>query len=574
MTVKYLIAAVGLFLLTLSACERTPKEPIASSPKVSEGETNSALKSEDPLAHQPLSEKEQAPVDQTNTVTPPSEPIAAQTKGSDAVSSGIPQSAPQSDSPPNIADTSTAAPDTVSADSSTASTALKNEMGTLKFTVKQLVSSGLLGEGGSNVYYSYVTHILNKADRALRNSGRGRAASDLFFLCNENISGCIENGLSLEQLNKPMIMRLIHVAGQAPSKFYKTAEDGETFFVLQGEQVTQDLIKNAMERIEQADANKILVNLPQIWNDISWFFYFSSQLKEKQIDLHIVGQCGSLCANYAIPAAHKVFMEPYGHIGYNGNFSGLLQDIETVYSTQVENSKKQFEQEHFSQNETEGLINLFDRYSGDLRTHMTFEQTNVGDILNQISRLLSENPAPSFWDLSREGKRFILSRIRREVLDTIKTFFFVLSKKTHAITNYYTFIQNAASVEADYYKTSRIIPKSNKNYSYLDFINLTSWLIKNISYPQLFSMPRPYYNVPEKDKSYVMIFPSADILRNLGINIEGENNVEVPRALYEDSENIFLFLSADDMENCDFFKKKASFTTETLQKCLSQDSSL
>ena len=608
MILKYPVAMAGLFLLTLSACERATG-PVDSSSRAGESTDDPTLKQGVPLVL--LSEEESIVgfVDQTNTVIPAEKPesTVAQTQGdedasddasaagSGSVSEGVSgaSAAGSGSVSEGVSGASAAGSGSVSEGVSGASIAKSGSvsveestlpssrsidgMGKIKFTVKQLVASGLLGEGGSNAYHSYVTSMLNKADKTLKQGAGGQEASDLLFLCNEDISDCFENGLSPEKLNKPMILRLIHVAGHTSSNFYET-EDGESFFVLQGDPVTSDFIRNVMERMKRTGTRRILLNLPKNWTDINWFFDFASQLKEKQIDLHIVGQCGSFCANYFIPAARKVVIEPYGYIGYNGNFSGLIRDIEAVYSNWREDNKKRFYQEHFSQNEVQGLVKFFGQYSGSLRALMIFNQSVIGDSLNQVSRVLAGKPASSFWELSRERQSHLLGGMRQEGRDILKVFFFNLSKsqQQQTITRNYGSIWEAAQAEKNYYEESRIIPESKKGYSYLDFIHLTSWLVKDASYFQLFpSLPRPYYNIPEQEKPYLAVFPSADILRNLGIPIQGENNKEVLHTLYEGSESAFLYLSADDMENCDFFEdKKAPFTTETLQECLSQDGSL
>ena len=76
---------------------------------------------------------------------------------------------------------------------------------------------------------------------------------------------------------------------------------------------------------------------PQLHTDPVPFLKLGEFIREREIDLHIVGGCGHYCALYLIPAAKTVYIEPYGYIYHRGSFTGLL--LQTVQGGNAQRKK-------------------------------------------------------------------------------------------------------------------------------------------------------------------------------------------------------------------------------------------
>ena len=448
----------------------------------------------------------------------------------------------------------------------------------LKFTAKQLVDSGLLGEGGSDIYHSYMTIIINNIHNLLIQSKSEEDIAPLSFLCDGDIPLCRKEGLSLDRLNAKKIMNIINVAGTFFTTDIYPIDQGEALLVLQGPEITQESVKDVMENVEKNGyvIKKVLINLPQQWGNMELFFYLASQVKEKQMDLYIVGQCGFPCANHLVPAARTVITAYYGNIGYIGNMSSVYEDVKKAYPPRLEQLINQFRQDYFSQGAVNGLVKLFTEHVENPMTGSLYNQSPIRKPLEQANQTFSPQPAFSFWGLSPENQRIVLSQVTQEIQLALITFFFNVSESVQNSAGYHSYNQQMAKAEMDHYEEFQILPESNMDYSYSDFVTLTGRLVRNLRYMTAFpSSRRSYYSDPEEKKPYVAVFPSTELLEALGIPIQGKNPTELLHSLLsEDSKARFLFLSLEDMENCDFFAPSASFTTETLQACLSEDGSL
>lgn len=443
------------------------------------------------------------------------------------------------------------------------------------FTVKAIEDSGLLGEGGSDIYYSYMKATLRDIHAMFKNNGREEKSINLKplkFLCGGDISQCIDRGLNIKKLSKQSIMRLIFFDGFYPSDYYET-EKSEVVFVFRGRETTKESIDEMMKIIDRENISKILINLSKNEMAAKEVRYLSSQIKKRQMNLYIMGRCTVHCAHYLIPAANTVIIEPYGYIGFSANSVGINPDIYRAYTAKKMEIMRQFHHRYFTQDEVQGLVDLFDEYAHypDVQKIFNFRYAQLSRLVNGLVQVRYNNSNLSIWDLRQEQKKDFLGKLDPNIRNAIKSFFVNVSEDMKKPLSLYMINHRAAQEEIEYYKSFGQ-PKSNKDYSYLDFIILTTQLVKNELYMEGFpSIPRSYYRIPEKDKTYQIIFPEADILRDLGANIQGENHMEVPLAL---SRGSFLFLSSDDMKNCNFFGDSVSFSTETLKECLSMDGSL
>ena len=94
-------------------------------------------------------------------------------------------------------------------------------------------------------------------------------------------------------------------------------------------------------------------------------------------------------------------------------------------------------------------------------------------------------------------------------------------------------ILHSYNIFLDWKPVTIIIYKSSIGFFLKDhtsnssFLLISGYLLKDSRYAEDFSEPKPYYNVPEKDKLYEWIVPSAELLRAMGLDIRGENNIDM-----------------------------------------------
>ena len=445
-----------------------------------------------------------------------------------------------------------------------------------KFTMQDIVNSGVFGEGGSEIYYSYMAFNLNNIDTHLKNSaskGESQAVDPFRFLCAPD-SKCANGVMDLKHISQDQAGYFIRIMGLYGEVFIYQVED-EQIVVFEGLDIEEDKMKVVLQYMEQNKVKKVMVNLPADWERVSLIVELARFMRAGKLDLHIMGQCSSLCANYLIPAVTgNVIFEPYGYAVYDGVFFGLKQEIDQVFPLQVSQMRDSFDRENFSgdkNQQVDRLSALLGKHSQDPRLASFFERTPLGQQINLIARNLPEGSASFFIALSPENRTNVLSALSEEARASLRTLFFVFSPEVQKIDQYYDFIRKVAEAEGNYYEEIQANSSDSGAPSFFDFVILSSKLTKSLDYSRHFSVPRPYYNVPEEDKLYLNTFPSADLLRSLGVQVKGTNNISAAKAIYSDSEEAFLSLSLDDVQNCNFFAKDISFTTETLKACLLKD---
>ena len=303
------------------------------------------------------------------------------------------------------------------------------------------------------------------------------------------------------------------------------------------------------------------------------------------MELHIAGKCGSYCARYLIPAAETVYIEPYGHIYFSGSFEGLLSEAKKLMLPQQEFYIKNWEKMWLPQLKdkigfiTSSLQNLLNSNPNmmlqkvislivvlkrfDLKTGTEFENI-LQDSINRDINL--------FTDLQTEKIRKFLKSFSSESLNSLALFFKLKIDDQIANSLYYLRDLEDLQTKEDTYYTNDInisrLPSQN-HYSYINLLQLAAWLVKSSEYEKYFAVPRLYYNIPEKNKPYSIIIPSADLLRSTGLPIIRENNPKMAGLTDNNSrKGPFLYLDNKRIENCKFFEKGAFYTTKKLQDCL------
>ena len=479
-----------------------------------------------------------------------------------------------------------------------------NESWTL--SIKEIINAGFLKEGGSDLFHYYIEHWFNNIEYImgiLQQTKNSQHKAIWNQLCHD--SDC-SKGLDLNRIDKSKMQAIITLLSHMPMLSLSDEKDPnrESIFFLQGflappnsniqyfnhQNIDYQNPKKNPEHIQkmlqlvqhmkQKNTKRIAVNLPlQTHVDPRPFFLLGNLIKQNQMDLHIVGGCEFYCARYLIPAAKTVYLEPYGHIYFNGSFSAWAEEFAEILAVLMEEYREHVKKEGPSQLEDKvtfinsGIQNSInsDNYSdfieqfkkGIAEKAVAFEKSLDDFYYN----LPSKNHLVNFTE--KERKQFLRS-LSQELLDELMVFISLNSNpKIQASSNYVLgTLFYLKTLESAYYAEIDIeeLP-SSQNYTFFDLLQLAALLVKVPEYERFFPVPRFYYNVPEKDKPYYMVTLSVGLLKSLGIDIRGKNNLEMIGS-DKNSKKTFLYLDTKRIANCKFFEKGASFTTETLYGCL------
>ena len=557
-------------------------------------ETTATAPKETPVPQTPQEGKtaDDPPKDET-TATAPKETPAPQTTS---------QEGGTADDPPKDETTATApketpAPQTTSQEGGTADDPPKDQNALTNanikslnsLTLKDLEETTLLGKDGSNVYRLYMESLLLPAAVRLLNSET--LPDHLVPLCTDK-ENCSKSLIDINKLNHSHIFYLLRQIGLNLEPLTIQIVDSQTFKIppsltfLQGSAPeNSDDIESFIESMDQYDVRTIVINLSKFWSDPEVFFLLGEYIYKKQADLHIIGKCSVFCAQYLIPAAKTVIIEPYGYVSYRGSFSGFYNDFleavprqEELISNLMNNPKKEAAQEAFLETfiqikqfpleqQPDIMESLLDRIQ-----NWDKDSTKGGTKFVGALRQFAAKKGKIFVShlSSAEAEEFFQG-ISPAMADNIKSFLIQADTYTKYGDQLISTHEKRAQKETDYYTkidlASRLTSQSKKSYSYFDFVGLAARLVQHYGYRHVFSVPRAYYNVPEQDKPYFEIVPSGDLLRSLGLNIQGENHIDM-FSIDENSKKFFLYLNNERIENCKFFKEGIFFTTDTLMECL------
>lgn len=397
-----------------------------------------------------------------------------------------------------------------------------------KIKREQIVGAGLLEEGNSPAFSYYLLTWLNMIDSYIsevRKKGKVHPFYELFIplLCPDQ-SKCLD-GLDLKQINKSMILPLLDLASNHPLMYpFGTS----AVILLQGilstqfslalrafiledntdEKITKIVesymneVKESSEKIKEKGA-KIIINFPlmpvNFGNDFAPFLYLGELIKEYEMELYVVGGCNVYCANYLLPAAKTVYIEPsYGYITTRGSFEGLEHYGSSTKATWLAGEK----------------IELLKRVSSE-------EQSE------EVLRGLNEYTKP---------------------------------------------LTHLAVYEKEYFE--KVMPNLSpqRSFSYRDFLYASSLLVKDMVYEVYNTLsstvPRFYLSVLEAEKPH-WIAPSVGLLRELGLDVRGENNIERVFNMSEENKEKLLYLDDKSVKKCSLFgTDPTSYTSEMLDQCL------
>ena len=364
-----------------------------------------------------------------------------------------------------------------------------------------------------------------------------------------------------------------------------------------------DQINNIKRDIVDLNVKRIIVNLPHVHftfkNDFVPFMALGELIKEKQLDLHIVGGCGVYCASYLLPAAKTVYIEPpYGYITVRGNFEGvhesmspwlsLLKKREQTVLTDVFLNKAQ---PHFSSQVQPHVFMLnqlkaaIKKEQGDSSSSLSsksglllelllvlYDDKIKQRILSHLEKFVSDpDTKPSnINDLSVEEQINFVSRLPQDLVEALYVGFKLKGDRHFKeISSDFQMTEAFALQESDYYeKIKANQTASQEDYSYRDFLRVASFFVKYPSYRSYKAKsPEFYYNsFLEKDK-FSWILPSGGLLRDLGLDVRGDNNIRRVMGFVKGFRKEFLYLDSEGVKNC--LSKSITHTKQTFGKCLS-----
>ena len=286
----------------------------------------------------------------------------------------------------------------------------------------------------------------------------------------------------------------------------------------------------------------------------------ASYIKKKGMDVHVLGYCGMTCSNYLLPAAKNVYIEQHGLVLYRGF---VLSFIDASLREWLDNLIEKAKEDHDEKiSRAGGVLRYFNSWGeevGDL-FEKDLKAKGKADLLSKVQRIRDSShlPAPvNYGDFSEEELKAVYDFLFWQLYD-FSIYEKILSQISYDVAAEKRFFQDDLDLES-----------SDSKYSYMDFLRLSDHLTR---YPQwvvdTFSpLERSFYNVSESEK-FLFLIPDTQLLKDIGINVvSGENS-----AKKLDSEtqkgNIYLELSAGDIENCDFFSWRGVFP-RALRSCTS-----
>ena len=496
----------------------------------------------------------------------------------------------------------------------------------------QIAQSGLL-EGQSDAFAYYIHFWIDLVDVYIKE----RRTQEQVDQTMEKVTGILcpdpskcEEGLNLEQVDKFMVSDMISVLSGFPKS---TTFDGKkmketpmifiqsylfvpgALFIrqrdeLRGEPPYMKAVKDIVQDIIDYNIKDIVINFPvfphQSGIDYLPFFHLGEVIRKRKMDLHIVGNCGTYCVNYLLPAAKTVYVEPfYGHVSTKGSFKALRDSVirNRELTRFVEEWKREFEKNTASEEQKRDLMvkyfqeliqfiifvkasPSFAKRAGFIGPdgRISFSQVIVeffsdnfygketgGMFLSEMTEFVAGSDKRDFVSLTEEDLAHFVTGLPPELSD--KIYDGLSAIKEISVNHYFNDLNSFASEESDYYDKIEIEGLKSKSYTFLDFLYISALLSRRSSYEgQFFSLTRAYYTVPEGEKPY-WVAPSLSLLRDWGLDVRGEkNNIERLFDFFEDrgeSEEKLLYLDSKRIENCDFFTETASFTKVTLDQCLS-----
>ena len=405
----------------------------------------------------------------------------------------------------------------------------------------RVVPGSVIGKG-THVHDRYMAQVLNDIKKLVRQTHKEYPDPHRWsFLCEDwKESDCM---MDTQHLNPEKTAKIIRLFGI----FIKLDTPAPEEFYLQGwAQHRGDREREVLQQIWNPELNTVIVNyhiekFPIVNSRIFTELY--KRMKQTAVDLHIVGRCSDYCANFLVPLARTVYIEPYGYIVYNEGYSGWADRLAEIYSTAVTETDKILKEMYFpkSGDRLDGLMNLLKtgHYRSAMRVYLN--QAKNGPALNK--KVQEEHGVKSFMDLPEEEKQAQLSLLPESVLDGIYESFLNSSPSVLMASRVHSQMEQKAALEKDRLKGLAL--DSIEERFYFDWIKLPGLLIP---------LPVPY-RFSSDETVHAGIVPEAETLRRMGMDIQGENDrMKTAWSLNGRSETI-LYMDYEDVENCGFFSE-------------------
>lgn len=491
---------------------------------------------------------------------------------------------------------------------------------------KQIAHSGLL-KGQSDAFAFYIQYWLDvfnlykKGEEAPPNPRLVQTYETAVRILCPDLTKC-EGGLNLKKVDKFVIDKLISVLSLSSLYlFFDKEKAGTTLAFTQGffsppdsltvrqnsspekweERPSIKMVQGIVREIARRNIKDIIINLPiiipsqQDVMDFLPFFYLGEVMKKQEIDLHVIGYCGSYCVNYLLPAAKTVYVEPfYGYVATRGSFNGLADNVigGRELPEFLEDWKRELDKSLASEEERKRFIvkriqkliqiwNSFNIVSPVKMTfsHFIFKTFSNGDFyaegtgeafVAEQEKFVNGTGKQSFDQLTEEEMMNFVTDLPPELSDNLFSGIYKFTEKE--AKEYFNNLQSSASEESDYYDKIKIESLKFKSYAFIDFLSIPARLVWQPTYEEFFPfLPRSYYHILEREKPY-WVAPSTELLQELGLDVRGENNVERLFDIIERQKETgkLLYIDSKGMKKCDFFAETTSFTQQdTLDKCLS-----
>ena len=494
-------------------------------------------------------------------------------------------------------------------------------------------SPALKDRGGSDLFHFHLFGVIGSLDLFLRDNERTPEDKKQFaHLCRD--PECSE-GLDLDKITPSDLHVILDSAGWKPPSPLPIPDKDEgkppeIVWFLQGFLSSPDVgpayyrslienggyetpsdsphIKNIKETLAGIkNLSEVVVNLPQQFGwgekrhqDVNLFMQLGRIIKQRNLTVRIMGRCGTVCANYLLPAARTVIMEPYGFIYTEGSIKGFYLGGEFVAPLQREYQLRKWRKEWLPQFQPapespkgssydllvefveKGMLMGFDLQTGSgpfaasdavteqqrkkrvsgFMTHLQgWGRSQWGaEVWEEFAEVVLEEyrsgvgRSPRDWD-SEDVKGFVRSLANEEqghFLEKLALFLkFSGDEETHKWTSYLNNMKWLKRHTTSYHKeVTGTLPSQIPPYNYEGLLDLISHLTRDAGYESVFSVPKTYYATPESEKPHG-VFLSADLLRKSGINIIGENNWHVLPDIVKDQD---LYLDERTIKKCQFFR--------------------
>ena len=464
------------------------------------------------------------------------------------------------------------------------------------FELEDIINAGLLKEEDSDLAKVYFHFWLNSINFSMKHGS----------FISENVQrqwchtpDCL-NGMDLKKLKAPYQMHNIMILfslGPTVNYPFSTEENKQTEYIgvfhallapqdwkpqsyqnlKEGEDPTHITdMQKMIDKMKETGAKNVIVNLPlQRYTDPKPFYLLGQFMKENQVDLHIVGGCEAYCTKYLIPAAKTIHIGDYGHIYFYGSYGGIFEQVLSALPVQ-EAANRNLLKEELSNLEKDSKVALLEAgFEVNLKTEAfsmsvfidNFKGLDLARAQEFQKKLQAFYPAVNKTDVkafTKAERLQFLGQLSPDILDSLTPLLiWKVDENTISREDYVGILGALSREEFLYYQNiefNSIAFDENGHYTYAGLLHLAAKLLKDINYEQVFSVSRPYYNVPEEEKLYHAIVPSAELLRSLGLDVRGKNNID-RLDIDKNSKTAFLYLDSKRIDNCGFFKEGVSYKT-------------